>query len=236
MVSLDEAVTARLESHGKQFEILVDPDIAIRFKEDPAEAHLNLDAILAAEEVFEDANQGDRASDRALEDVFGTSDLEAVVDEILREGDLQLTTEQRQEMREEKWNAIVDRIARNAINPQMDTPHPPKRIENAMEEANVQVDPFESVERQLDDIVDKLRPLIPLSFETVRIAVRIPADHAGSTYGWAREWGDLQEEEWTNDGSWVGVLEMPAGRKAEFYDELGERTKGNAETKRLDRD
>jgi ribosome maturation protein SDO1 len=236
MVSLDEAVTARLESHGKKFEILVDPDIAIRFKEDPEEAHLNLDAILAAEEIFEDANQGDRASDRALEDVFGTSDLETVVDEILREGDLQLTTEQRQEMREEKWNAIVDRIARTAINPQMDAPHPPQRIENAMEEADVQVDPFESVERQLDDIVDKLRPLIPLRFETIQLAVRLPPDLAGSNYGWAREWGDLQREEWQNDGSWVGVIEMPAGRQAEFYDELNERTKGNAETKRVDRD
>ena len=29
MISLDDAVTARLETHGERFEVLVDPDAAL---------------------------------------------------------------------------------------------------------------------------------------------------------------------------------------------------------------
>lgn len=236
MVTLDDAVVARYESHGKRFEILVDPDVAIKFKEDPGSAHVNLDAILAAEHVFEDAAQGDRASDQALEQVFGTTDMESIVDTILREGDLQLTTDQRKEMREQKRRAIVERIVRNAINPQMDAPHPPKRIENAMEEANIHIDPFEGVDRQFDDVVDALRPLIPLSFETVRIAVHVPAEKAGATYGFLKDFSDPIKEEWQNDGSLVAVVEMPAGQRDEFFDRLNSRTHGDVETKIMDRE
>jgi ribosome maturation protein SDO1 len=41
----------------------------------------------------------------------------------------------------------------------------------------------------------------------------------------------LRSEEWQKDGSWVGLIEMPAGMQAEFYDELNRRTHGNVETK-----
>jgi ribosome maturation protein SDO1 len=41
----------------------------------------------------------------------------------------------------------------------------------------------------------------------------------------------LQEEEWQNDGSWVGVIEFPAGMQNDFYDLVNEHTSGTAETR-----
>lgn len=236
MVSLDEAVTARLDSHGHRFEILVDPDLALAAKEQGGEGEIDLDELLATDAVFEDASAALRASDDALQEAFSSTELEAVVRGILQKGELQLTTEQRREMQEQKRKAIVNRIARLAVNPQTGNPHPPKRIENAMEEAGVHIDPFEGVEPQMQEVVKALRPLLPIKFETIQLAVRLPADVAGKAYGFVRSYGDLVKEEWQNDGAWVGVIKFPSGQQADFYDALNDRVHGEAETKIIERE
>jgi ribosome maturation protein SDO1 len=112
-----------------------------------------------------------------------------------------------------------------------DAPHPPERIERALEEAGFQVDPMEPVENQVDDALDALRPVIPIRFDEVVMAVQVPADYAGSAQAQIRQFGDLQDEEWQSDGSWVGVLKFPAGLQNEFYDLVNEHTSGEAETR-----
>lgn len=230
MISLDEAVTARLESHGARFEVLVDPDAALAIKR--GEFDGDLEDVIAAEEVFENASRGDRPAENDLEDVFDTTDPIEIIPEVIRRGEIQITAEQRREMQEQKYRQLVNRIARNAINPQMDdAPHPPDRIESALEQAGFQVDPMEPVETQVDDALDALRPVIPIRFDEVVVAVQLPAEYAGSAQAHVRQFGDLQREEWQNDGSWVGVIEFPAGMQNDFYDLVNEHTSGTAETR-----
>ena len=230
MISLDEAVTARLESHGARFEVLVDPDAALAIKR--GEFDGDLEDVIAAEEVFENASRGDRPAENDLEDVFDTTDPIEIIPEVIRRGEIQITAEQRREMQEQKHRQLVNRIARNAINPQMDdAPHPPDRIESALEQAGFQVDPMEPVETQVDDALDALRPVIPIRFDEVVVAVQLPAEYAGSAQAHVRQFGDLQREEWQNDGSWVGVIEFPAGMQNDFYDLVNEHTSGTAETR-----
>lgn len=230
MISLDEAVTARLESHGQRFEVLVDPDAALAINRGEFEG--DLEDVIAAEDVFEDASMGDRPPEDALEEAFGTADPMEIIPEVIKRGEIQITAEQRREMQEQKRKRLIDTITRNAVNPQMDdAPHPPERIERALEEAGFQVDPMEPVERQVDDALDALRPIIPIRFDEVVMAVRFPADHAGKAQSQVREFGDLQDEEWQSDGSWVGVLEFPAGLQNEFYDLVNEISSGEAETR-----
>jgi len=233
MISLDEAVTARLESHGERFEVLVDPDAALAISRGEFEG--DLEDVIAAEDVFEDASRGDRPPENALEEVFGTTDPMEIIPEVIKRGEIQITAEQRREMQEQKHRQLVDRIARNAVNPQMDdAPHPPERIESALEETDFRVDPMEPVESQVDDALDALRPVIPIRFDTVTVAVQLPADYAGSGQAKVREFGDLEREEWQPNGSWIGVLEFPAGLQDEFYDLVNEVSSGQAEVKILE--
>ena len=230
MISLDEAVTARLESHGERFEVLVDPDAALSIKR--GEFDGDLEDVIAAEDVFEDASGGDRPPEAALEEVFDTTEPLEVIPEVIERGEIQITADQRREMQERKHRELVTRIARNAVNPQMDdAPHPPERIERALEEAGFRVDPMEPVENQVDEALDELRPVIPIRFDEVVMAVQVPADYAGSAQAQIRQFGDLQEEEWQADGSWVGVLKFPAGLQNDFYDLVNEHTSGEAETR-----
>jgi ribosome maturation protein SDO1 len=229
MISLDEAVAARLESHGQRFEVLVDPDAALAIKRDEFDGEL--EDVIAAEDVFEDASSGDRPPEDSLEEVFETTDPLEIIPEVIKRGEIQITAEQRREMQEQKHKQLVQTITRNAVNPQMDdAPHPPERIESALEETDFRIDPMEPVENQVDDALEALRPVIPIRFDEVTVAVQVPSDHAGSAQSRIRQFGDLDSEEWQNDGSWIGVLTFPAGMQNEFYDLVNEHTSGEAET------
>ena len=198
-VSLDKAIIARLERSGMHFEVLVDPAVAMEIKE--GVKALNPLDHLAIDKIFKDSKKGDHAADENLVKVFGTKDIVAVATKIIQDGEVQLTTEQRHKMQEDKRKRIVQEIVRNAWNPQTKTPHPPGRIENAMEEAKVHVDPFKSVESQVKDVLAKLKTLIPIAYEKVKIAVKLPNTYAASAYGQARSVGELIRDEWQSDGS-----------------------------------
>ncbi|MCO8243952.1 MULTISPECIES: ribosome assembly factor SBDS [unclassified Haladaptatus] len=230
MISLEEAVTARLESHGARFEVLVDPDAALAMKR--GEFDGDIEDIIAAEDVFENASRGDRPAEEDLETVFETTDPLEIIPQVIERGEIQITAEQRKEMQEQKHKQLVTQIARNAVNPQMDNaPHPPDRIESALEQAGFSVDPMEPADQQVDDALDALRPVIPIRFDEVTIAVQVPANYAGSAQARIRQFGELEREEWQNDGSWVGVMTFPAGMQNEFYDLVNENTSGEAETR-----
>ena len=119
------------------------------------------------------------------------------------------------------------------MDPQTKMPHPRQRIERAIDEAKVHIDPFKPVDAQVKIVVEALRPLIPLSIEQVRISVKIPAQFVGKAYGVARNYGVLEREDWQSDGSWLGIVRIPAGMQIDFYDKLNEVTKGNIDTRLL---
>jgi ribosome maturation protein SDO1 len=230
MISLDDAVTARLETHGERFEVLVDPDAALEMKRGEFEG--DLEDVIAARDVFENASRGDRPAEEDLEEVFGTTEPLEIIPEVIERGEIQITAEQREEMQERKKRKLINTISRNAINPQMDdAPHPPDRIESALEEAGFTVDPMTPAEEQVDDALEALRPVIPIRFEEMTVAVNLPADYAGSGQAKLREFGELEREEWQADGSWVGVITFPAGMQDEFYGRVNEVSEGEGETR-----
>ena len=136
-------------------------------------------------------------------------------------------------MRETRSKQVVALIARRAINPQTGLPHPPRRIEEALAGARVSIDEFKSAESQLPRVVKALAPLLPLRFETRRIALKIPTAYTGKTRRVVTDFATIKEERWLEDGSWAAVVEIPAGIQAEFFDKLNDLTRGEVQTKVL---
>jgi len=230
MVKLEEAVIARLSSCGTTFEVLVDPELALAFKTGQS---ADVRSALASDKIFKDSKKGDKASEEMVQKAFGTSDVTKVAAEIIRKGEIQITTEQRRKMREQRLRQIVTLISKRAINPQTGAPHPPARVESAINEAKVHVDEFRGAEEQLTAIIKALRPIIPLKFEMRRIAVKIPTAYTGKASRVVKSLATVKQEQWLNDGSWAAVVEIPAGIQAEFFDKLNELTRGEAQTKVL---
>ena len=228
MVSADEAVIARLDKGNSHFEILVDPYAASDLCDGK---DINILENLAIDTVFKDAKKGDKASDENLEKIFGTNDIEVIAKEIILKGQVQLTTQQRKEMAEVKKKMIIDRIARSSMDPHTKAPHPRNRIELAMEERGVHIDPFKKVDQQMKYVLDEIRHVLPISIDKIKVRIQIPGRYIGKAYGVVRNYGRFIKEEWLSDGSWMGILEIPPGMQTELYSQLNEITKGDLETK-----
>jgi len=230
LVSLDNAVIARLKKGEEHFEVLVDPYAAADLIDGK---DIDVMQSLAIDEIFKDSKEGTRASEEPLQKIFGTQNVAEIAKQIILKGDIQLTTEQRHKMQKNKKNRIIDTIVKNAMDPKTKAPHPRQRIELAMDEAGIHVDPFKPVNEQVKIIIETLRPIIPISMEHVRIPVKISSEYIGKAYGIARNYGALEREDWQSDGSWIGIIKLPAGMQTDFYDKLNEATKGNVSTKIL---
>ena len=230
MVSLEDAVTARYENSGNRFEILIDPKAAQSYSEGD---EIDWEDAIAADGIWSDSAKGERAPDILVNNIFETTDLISIYKKILDDGTIQLTSQQRKEMVEQKRKQIVAHIVANAMNPQTGGPHPPQRIENAIDEVRYSVDPMETMDKQVEKIIRLIKTLIPISFEKIRVAVKIKAIHVGKCYGQITSLSKIESEEYQKDGSWIGMLEMSAASFVKLEDALGSLTKGTAETKML---
>ncbi len=230
MVSLDEAVIARLKKGEEHFEVLVDPYAAADFIEGK---EVDIVQNLAIDAIFKDSKKGTHASEEALQKSFGTNDISEIIKQIILKGDIQLTTEQRNKMQKNKRNRIIETIVKNAMDPKTKAPHPRQRIELAMEQVGVHIDPFKPVNEQVKLIIELLRPIIPISMENIKISIKIPPEYIGKAYGTIRNFGSLEREDWQSDGSWLGIIRIPAGMQNDFYDKINDVTKGNVSTKIL---
>ncbi len=230
MVTVDQAIIARLKTQEHNFEILVDCASALALREGK---EFNMRDVLAALQVFSDARKGLAASETAMKRIFGTSDAEEVAKEIIKKGEIQLTQEYRVQLREEKRRQIISVLHRNGVDPKTHLPHPPQRIENAFAEAKFHVDEFRSVQEQVQEALKALRPILPIKFEIKELAIKIPPEYAPKCYSTVRQFGTLLREEWQTTGHWIAVVELPGGMESDFYDKLNKICHGNVESKVL---
>ena len=228
MVAVDQAVIARLKIHGANFEILVDCNNAIALR---GGKELDMNDVLAASTIFSDSKKGEQASEAQLKQVFGTTDPVEVAKEIIKKGEIQITAEYRNKLKEQKRKQIINMIHRNGVDPRTHLPHPVTRIELAMEEAKIHVDEYMPVQKQVQEILKKIRVMLPIKFEVKEIAVRIPAEHAGKSYSMISNFGKVLKQEWQQDGSLVAVIEIPGGLEQDFYDKLNSITHGDNEVR-----
>ncbi|VVB99982.1 Ribosome maturation protein SDO1 [uncultured archaeon] len=227
MASLDKCITAHMDINGERYEILVDPDLGYMYKTGQKK---ELNNVLAVEEVFKNFKKGERHTTSSLQKAFGTTDVWQIAERILRHGDIQLTTEQKRKMLEEKKKQVLALIAREAIDPRTGAPHTMMRLEQALEESKAHIDGFKDAAAQVEDVLKAMRPIIPIKFEHVKIAAKISPEYAQRIYGTIKGYG-IQKEEWAKDGSLIVVIELPAGMQGEFYERLNKLTAGKAETK-----
>ncbi|MBI4018821.1 MAG: ribosome assembly factor SBDS [Candidatus Aenigmarchaeota archaeon] len=223
MVTVDKAVIARLDKGGKHFEVLVDPELAYALKEGKS---VSIQAMLAVNQVFSDASKGTKSSEDDMK--LFKSDVFSAAEEIIKKGDVQLTAEFRRKKAEDKRRQIASIISKNAINPQTKLPHPQERIENAMEKARVNIDPFLSADQQIPAILAALRPILPISIEQAEIEVKISAKYASRVFGALKSLGEISGQTWGSDGSLVAKIKVPAGLKQTIYSKINALTEGSA--------
>jgi len=220
-------VIARMKIKGKNYEVLVDVDKALKLKEG---ASVNVSEVLSMNSIFYDSKKGLHVSDDDLEEAFGTSDVLKAAEKIIVRGELQIPKEYKDKERGEKKKQIVDFLSRHSVDPRTDLPHTADRISSAIEEAGVSIEnkPFE---QQITKIIEKIRVVLPLKIKTKKLKIRVPAEHTGRVYGLLTEY--KESENWLSNGELEAVINLPLGLQDNFYDKLNSITHGSAITQEI---
>ncbi|HSB84377.1 MAG TPA: ribosome assembly factor SBDS [Nitrosarchaeum sp.] len=222
---MTDVTVVRYSYEGEKFEILVKPDPALDYKMGKKK---DISAILISDEIYTDSGKGTKPSTEKLLKAFKTDDVNEIAEIMLRKGDLNLTTDQRRKMLDEKRKQIISFIAKTYVDPKTHLPHPPIRIEQALKDGKITIEPQKNVDEQVPDIVEKLRSIIALKSENLDLEITIPAQYASQSYAVLKSVGSLKKEEWQNNGSLKAILEIPAGARPNVIDRLGSITKGSA--------
>jgi len=218
--------TARIKQSGKNFEILVDLDKALAFKKGGG-----VNDFLEIDKIFSDSKKGQVASTSDLKESFGTENAEEVAERIVKNGEVLLTQEHRNEQQDKKIRQVVDFLANNAIDPQTGNPHTAERIKNALEQAHINIKNA-PIENQIQDIISELSKIIPIKIETKKIKITIPAIYTGQAYGTINQY--KEEENWLPNGDLVVNAIIPSGTALfSFYDKLNSVTHGSALTEEI---
>jgi len=216
---------ARIKKAGKNFEIIVDLDDALKFKKD------EISSIEAeGDRVFTDSKKGQVASRSDLKEGFGTDDINEVIKNIIKNGEVQLTQEHRDEAKERKFKQVVDFLVTNAIDPQSGNPHTAERIKSALEQAHVNIKDT-AVDKQINEIIEQISKVIPIKIDFKKVKITISAIHTGQAYGIIAQY--KKEEKWLDNGDLEVIVEVPAGIVIDFYDKLNSVTHGSALTEEI---
>ena len=185
-----DVTVVRYSFEGEKFEIMVKPDPALDYKLGKKK---DISSVLVSEEIYTDSGKGTKPSTEKLLAAFKTEDKTEIAQIMFEKGDLNLTTDQRRKMVDQKRKQIVEYIAKTFVDPKTHLPHPPLRIEQAMKDGRVSIEPQKSVEEQVKDIVEKLRSIIALKSENLQLEITIPAQYASQSYSVLKSVGSLKK-------------------------------------------
>lgn len=216
---------ARLKTQGENFEVVIDPDNAVKFRHGATDIR----AAVKAEHIYKDAIKGELASEQHMNKIFKTTDALKVAEIIIKDGSIQVSDEYRDKLRSEKMKTITERIIKNGADANTGAPLSATKLSNALREAGVNIDIFKKAEDQIDEIIKKLRPVLAITFEKKILEIRIPPDNAAKLYGFVNSNTKFLDQAWLSDGSFSCKVEIAAGMVNEFVDELKSKTHGNIE-------
>ena len=207
---------------SKHYEIMVDLESALKLRKGGA---VNIQNVLLTNDIFTNHKSGEKAASADLMAAFGTSDVFAVADRMVKKGDLQLPKDYRDEQQDNKKKQVIDWIARNAVDARTNRPFTPQAISTALDQKGINITNL-PLEQQISGITESLKTILPLKIETKKIAITVPAIYTGKVYSIVNQY--KEKEDWQSDGSLKVTINIPVGLQMEFYDKLNAITHGAA--------
>lgn len=212
---------ARLRSGKITFETMVDLENAMKLRSGEA---VDISNIIRDVAVYTDQKKGLRAGNAELMNVFGTTEFNKVAEQIVKKGQLEVTQDYRDEKVETRKKQIIDFLSKNAVDSRTNRPFTPDILEKAIKESGINIQD-KPIDKQIPDIVNKIKSIIPIKIETKKIRIKIPSIYTGKVYGLFQE--HKEKENWLSNGDLEVILNLPIGIQMDFYDKLNSITHGS---------
>jgi len=218
---------ARLRSGKITFETMVDLENAMKLRRGEA---VNISEIIRDIAIYTNQKKGMKAGNAELVNVFGSTDFDNVVEQIVKKGQIEITQEYRDEKIENRTKQIIDFLSKNAVDSRTNRPFTPDILEKAIKECRVNIQD-KPIDRQIPEIISKIKTILPLKIETKKIRIKIPALYTGKVYGILQE--HKEKEDWLSNGDLEVIINIPIGIQLDFYDKLNSVTHGSALTEEM---
>ena len=219
-------VLARIKSHGKHFEILVNADKALEFRKGKG----IITSVVESTGIFSDIRKGIKVKEEELEECFGTIDLFKIAEKIIKDGEIQLPAAYKEKERDMKYKQVVEWLVSSCTDP-AGRPIPAERIKTAIDQSGAKIDENKPTDDQAMAVLKLLQKVMPIKVAMKRVAVKVPATFTGHLYGYLKNF--ILHEEWLADGSLSCTVEIPSKLQSDFYDKLNSVTHGAAITKEM---
>lgn len=223
---MEDRVIARLYIKDKQFEIFVDCEKAMLIKNGNG---TDIDSALLVDRIFKDIKKGEVAGN--LDKVFGTEDVKKIALEIIKKGEIQLSSSYREKQASMLRNRILDSIASMAIDSTTNLPIPRKRIELAMEEIHHNFDINKAEKEQMEDILLKLKKIIPIKLGEFSYSAEIPLAYANDALSYLKRLAAIKSNIRNDSGISVS-FSVKAGHEGELLSKLKSVTHGTITLKK----
>jgi ribosome maturation protein SDO1 len=116
---------------------------------------LGWDKVLAADAIFTNYSKANLARNSDLKAVFGTDDINKCAEIMVREGDSQVSADERKQDIEACRRQILEYLHKSFVD-QAGGIYPIPRLELILQEAKIRIDPTVSVHKQAEDVIKKM--------------------------------------------------------------------------------
>ncbi|KAJ3025702.1 UNVERIFIED_CONTAM: hypothetical protein HDU68_006784, partial [Siphonaria sp. JEL0065] len=136
----------------------------------------NIDEVLQIHSVYINVSKGQLASQDDLKKAFKTDDVEKILLEILKKGELQVGEKERSAQSESVTKEIATIVSQKCVNPQSKRPYPVTIIEKSMAEIHFSVNPNKSAKQQALEVIKQLqeKQIIPIARAQMSIKIVLP--------------------------------------------------------------
>eukprot|EP01091_Cochliopodium_minus_P019887 TRINITY_DN8508_c0_g1_i1.p1 TRINITY_DN8508_c0_g1~~TRINITY_DN8508_c0_g1_i1.p1 ORF type:complete len:255 (+),score=65.51 TRINITY_DN8508_c0_g1_i1:39-803(+) len=222
----DKKQIIKMKKGKTTYELLVNHGSVDKWKEDGKKEE-DWRKVLYVDDLFKNSSKGERPTKEELAESFGNFDLKTIQQTIAFSGEIQLTTNDRKELTDNKRKAIINIINKNYVDPQSKRPYSVVQIDSALTSIKAKIDIQKSAEDQVKLIMKDLVLKLPLTkvaaFEGKLI---ISNSHVGKVQSNLKSFCSVGSESWS-DNSWIVKVSLTTSEYDPLIQFLTKSTNGD---------
>ncbi|KAF8633912.1 hypothetical protein AX15_001098 [Amanita polypyramis BW_CC] len=231
-IKLTNVSIVRLKKGGKRFEIACYKNKVHEWR---TGVETSLDDVLQISNVFINVSKGEVAKSGDFQKAFGTTDVDNIVKEILKKGEVQVGEKEREHDLSSMRKEIAAVVAEKCVDPATQTPYPIGIIEKAMAEAGFSVKPNKTAKSQVSECIKLLQSnsKLPIQKARMRVRVFVPTEDIDQLREKLLQGAEKVENEEKGQSDWEAVMLIDPGHFRVLNELLRKECKGRGRLETL---